>query len=203
MKKLIFGLLLALVSRVGADEWRIDVRNSGHNRSDLVVSHAVSQQWVELLKTQTLVEAFEGQAEQPVPCVIDNSGDDPVLVWLMGGATAPYQKRSFKLAPKEAFVVLEGGLNLVLDDKKITIENADYKLWQPHKGSGGFPQEITYTRSGTVILRVLRTLPPLPVNNLPAKSMLNTTEPTLATWFQCAPIQPSGRVGWPRSASGL
>ena len=141
-------MLLALVSFVGAAEWRIDVRNSAYDRNDLVVSHEVDQQWVELLKKNTLVEVSSSGEERPVPCVIDNSGGHPALVWMMGGATAPYQKRSFRLAPKGAFAVLGGGLKVAERDGRIEIDNADYKLWQPVEGSGGFPQDITYVRSG-------------------------------------------------------
>ncbi|MDD2598794.1 MAG: DUF6259 domain-containing protein [Kiritimatiellae bacterium] len=150
MKKIVLGLLLALAAYVRAAEWRIEVRNTGYTRSDLVVSHEVNQQWVELLKKHTLVEVTKAGAEQPVPCVVDSSAEHPMLVWLMGGATVPYQKRSFKLAPKGAFAVLGGGLQLTRDDKKITIANADYRLWQPRQGGGGFPQDITYARSGVM-----------------------------------------------------
>ncbi len=148
MKKWILLFWTAWICRAGATEWQIDVRNSAHERNDLVVSHAVNQEWVGLLADHTLVEMTSAGEEQPVPCVIDNSGAHPVLVWLMGGATGANQKRSFRMAPKKCIAVLAGGLKAVQRNDRIEIENRDYKLWQPVKGQGGFPQEITYVHSG-------------------------------------------------------
>jgi len=148
MKQFMIGVLLAFAWMANATEWRIDVRNSAYDRRDLVVSHEVNQQWVELMKDHTLAEVTDDGRKEPVPCVMDESGEHPVLSWLMGGATAADQKRSFELVSRDTVAVLAGGLAVVEREDRIEIENRDYRLWQPVKGRGGFPQEITYARSG-------------------------------------------------------
>ncbi len=140
-------LSLFLLPLFGAD-YTLEVRNGAVERTNAVVSHAVTREWAQAAASRTLAEVLETGRLLPVPFGLDASGERPVLFWLLDGMTAPGAVRRFAWVPKTTEPGVASDLKVTADASSIAIANSFYRLSQPVRGGGGFPRDITFVHSG-------------------------------------------------------
>jgi len=135
-------------------ELTVSVRIGAQARENMLVTQRVTREWA----ASAASVADAGLAEQhadgsftPVPFVLDRTGEAPVLVWQMPGATAPEAVRRFAWRTGQTLRIAPvSDLTVSTDDERIAIANGYFRLAHPVHGKGGFPRDIEYVRSGNV-----------------------------------------------------
>ena len=131
------------------DNLAISVRNGAQERKNMVVAQRLTRDWAASVANGGLAEQHADGSFTPVPFALDNTGEAPVLVWQMPGATAANALRRFAWRagqPLPAGPISD--LSVATDDTRIAITNGYFRLAHPLRGKGGFPQDIEYVQSG-------------------------------------------------------
>jgi len=127
----------------------VSVRNGAHARENVIVAQRMTREWAASAATAGLAERHPDGRFTPVPFAVDNTGEAPVLVWQMPGATAPDAVRRFEWRADHMLRAAPGGdLTVSVDGSRILVANGYFRLAHPVRGRGGFPQDIAYVRSG-------------------------------------------------------
>ncbi|MCR5381909.1 MAG: DUF6259 domain-containing protein [Lentisphaeria bacterium] len=147
-KNLLFCLntMLCAGALFAQEALQVNVRNNGVERFAQVVSMPVTEEWLQD-GSQVIETDDRGNILDESGAVLDRSGKQPVVSWLMygiteAGAVRHFQIRNIGVNPPQTDLTCEER------DGKIVIGTTYFQLEHPMKGHGGMPQNIRYGSSG-------------------------------------------------------
>ena len=145
------GAAVVLSAPAATPDLLFEVRNNAFERFRDVVEVQLGLNREALTQERQLVElGTAGAAAAPVPFVVDASGEQATLAWVVPGITPAGAVRHFAFRPQGSVPGPAAGTDLVVTQTEthVTVRNSYFAVSHRRRGGGGLPDRVVFALSG-------------------------------------------------------